>query len=292
MSQKQNKQSLADYVRFWIDDRIKEKYDYSSATSRQQDIQNFMKAHKDKIPPDQLTTKKIRDSHLPILKVQLDKAGIDPKSLGLQGQKRLRYNPKINATVIPDPQAGKVDSTPNKSALGGAQGVQGVQQGSGGIPVVIAPEVFDEKAVSAVFSALFLTFRMAIPDMELLTDDEKETLGKMWKACFNLYFSTEKWAVIGIPLIATMGIFIPKVTEGRKKGKIRKSKEEGNLKQQEVDTKNESQQKNLKTTEVTENLPIPFEKSTPKIGEQRNIIQVDPTVKPKPTLPKDTKKID
>jgi len=288
---KQEKTSLAELCRDWIKQKISTKFDYSSATNRKQDISNFISVNKGKLTQSQLKNNKIiRDSFMPILETELGNAGIDPKSLGLRvSNKKLRYNPKINATVTPDPQAGKPDSSPTgKAPVGVAPPVAGAP------PVVVAPEVFDEKAVSAVFSALFLTFRMAVPDMDLLTEEEKDTLGKMWKACFNLYFSTEKWAVIGIPLIATLGIFIPKVTEGRKKGKIRKSKEEGNEKQREIDHKNELQEKNLKTTEVTEkkeNLPIPFEKTVPKIGEQRNIIVVDPNVvvKPKPTLPKETK---
>lgn len=279
MSQQEKKQSLADLCRVWIKAKIQNKYDYSNATNRKQDIQNFITAHKGKLTQTQLKNNKtILDSFMPILQTELGNAGIDPKSLGLRVSKKIKYNPKINAKVTPDPQAGKTDSSPT-SKTPVPQGGVPVVVSPDGSPVIQVPEVFSKEAVSAVFSALFITFRLAVPDMELLTQEEKNTLGEMWKAAFNLYFSHEKWAVIGIPLIATMGIFIPKVTEGRKKGRIRKSKEEGNLKQKEIDHKNELTQ-NEKTKEVTETAPPQV--TTPKIGETSTSI----------VLPKDPKKID
>ena len=54
---------------------------------------------------------------------------------------------------------------------------------------------------------------------------------------------TENWAIIGIPFLATLGIFIPKIVEARKKKKIRESKEEGLEKQKEIDSKNEQREK-------------------------------------------------
>jgi len=66
------KQSLAELCNIWISEKVKAKFDYSSATSRQLDIQNFMKAHKSQIPPEQYKTKTIRDSFMPQLKKVFD----------------------------------------------------------------------------------------------------------------------------------------------------------------------------------------------------------------------------
>jgi len=287
------KQSLAELCNIWISEKVKAKFDYSSATARQLDIQNFMKAHKSQIAPEQFKTKTIRDSFMPQLKKVFDKFDLDPKTIGLTGKKKLKYNAGLNATVTPDPQVGKVDSSPDKPK----QLQTGVPDPNNPDQTLVVPEVFDEKAVSAVFSALFLTFRMAVPDMELLTDEEKETLGKIWKPAFNIYFSNEKWAVIGIPTLATLGIAMPKILAGRKKGKIRKSKEEGLEKQKEIDTKVDNQakeiekQKNSKTEII--NAPEPqtqtFEK--PQIGIVSSTIIPDPN-KTLPVLPKPEEKKD
>jgi len=279
----QKKQSLAELANSWITEKVKSKYDYSTATSRQQDIQNFMNANKDKISEEQFKTKTIRDSFMPQLKKVLARFNIDPKTLGLDSKKKLKYNPKINATITPDPQSGKTDESPKEKPKQIQTGVIDPNTGQ----QMVVPEVFDEQAVSAVFSALFLTFRMAVPDMELLTDEEKVTLGKLWKPCFNLYFSQEKWAVIGIPFLATLGIAMPKILEGRKKGKIRKSKEEGLNRQKEIDHKNETQQEEIdKAKKQNETKPpeiIPENK--PSIGQPSTEI----TPATPPTLPKETK---
>jgi len=232
---------LAELCHSWITDKIKSKYDFSTATSRTKDIQNFMQTNKNKISSNQFNLKNIRDSYMIQLKRVLKNMDIDPNSIGLKSKKKLKYNAGINATITPDPQAGKTDTSPDKKNMINT----GVPDPANPQVQLQVPEIFDESAVSAVFSALFLTFRLAVPDMELLTDSEKESLGKIWKPAFNMYFSNEKWAMLGIPTIATLGIALPKILEGRKKGKIRKSKEEGNLKQHEIDSKVDNQQKEI-----------------------------------------------
>jgi len=76
-------------------------------------------------------------------------------------------------------------------------------------------------------------FRLAYPDLELLTEEEKDALGKMWLPAFNRYL-TEKWAIIGIPFLATVGIFLPKIIAARKikKEKETEKKEQDQTKQQ------------------------------------------------------------
>ena len=280
----QKKQSLAELTNNWITEKVKAKYDYSTATSRQQDIQNFMQAHKSQISEEQFKLKTVRDSFIPQLKKVYNRFDIDPKSLGLD-KKKLKYNPKINSTITPDPQSGKTDTSPKEKPTG--QIKTGVIDPNTGQQMVV-PEIFDEQAVSAVFSALFLTFRLAVPDMELLTDNEKESLGKIWKPAFNMYFSNEKWAMLGIPTIATLGIALPKILEGRKKGKIRKSKEEGLLRQKEIDGKNETQQQQIDKAKK-ENQTKPPEiipENKPSIGQIST--EITPT-KTTLTLPKETK---
>ena len=275
------KPSLAFLLREWIDKKIKSKYDYSTATGRKQDVLDFIAANKDKLNKDQ-DFAKVRSSHSPILNEMLEKNGIDPKSIGKQkkGKKSLHYSNDMNkgSTITPAPQAGDVDTTP-KPATPQAGGEQLTQ------PIPAQPiQAYSVEAVSATFSAFFLTLKAAIPEMEMLTDDEKIALGEMWQPAFNLYLQNEKLAVIGIPILSTLGMFIPKMLEGRKKGKIKKSKEEGLERQKEIDLKNERKQKELEEQKIKagEKQP-PQDPEKPVIGESSSEIKVPE----KPTLPKE-----
>ena len=238
MSSPENKSSLADLLRVHVKNRLDNKFDYSLATNRKQDILDFISENKTKLNPDQQDVKKIRASMHGIIESSLKERGLHPESVGLKKNsknKKLKFNSDMNAKITPSAQAGENDTTPKKP-----------MQQDPNQPLMQMPQAYDEASVSATFSALFMTFRIAVPDIELLTDDEKTALGKMWLPAFNLYMSSEKWAVIGIPVMASLGIFLPKILEGRKKGKIRKSKEEGNLRQKEIDDKQDAQRKKFK----------------------------------------------
>jgi len=229
------KSSLADLLRNHINSQLLKKYDYSLASSRKQDILNFIESNKGTLTKEQLNIKTIRPSHNKVLDDCLKNKGIDPQTLGRKSKKP-KFMGDLNAQITPDPQAGSVDQTPKQTPTGAPvqAGVQQVQPAQ--------PIIFDEKAVSATLNAFFLMFRLGYPDLELLSTDEKESLGKVWLPAFNKYM-TENWAIIGIPFLATLGIFIPKIVEARKKKKIRESKEEGLEKQKEIDSKNEQRQK-------------------------------------------------
>lgn len=237
-NQSKPKPSLADLLRVWVKNQMDKKYDYSLATNRKLDIQNFIDSHKGQLNEQQLKINTVRSSYTPILDKEFESRGLNPSTMNrsVKGtSKKLHYNSDLNANITPSAQAGVNDTSPKKPT---PQDQQQQQQ------QIIQP-AYDEASVSATFSALFLTFRMVVPDIELLTQEEKNALGKMWLPAFNLYMSNEKWAVIGIPIMGTLGIFLPKILEGRKQGKIRKSKLEGNLRQKEIDDKNENREKEI-----------------------------------------------
>jgi hypothetical protein len=247
MVSKNQEPVLADLLKVWIKDNLSNDFDYSLASNRKQDIQDFISANQNKFKKE-LTIKSVRASHNPLLDKVLMEKGIDPKSLGRATRKNkatgLKFNSDMNAQITPSPQAGESDTTPKTQA----------QQAQQGQAIIQTPEIFSKESVSASFSGLFLTLKVAFPDLEDLTDGEKKSLGELWHGAFNLYISNEKMAVIGIPLISTLGMFIPKILSARKKTKLRKSKEEGNIRQQEVDHKVETQQENIDKIK-TENKP-------------------------------------
>ncbi len=255
------KPTLADLLRNHINDQLQKNFDYSLATNRKQDMLNFIELNKSKLEKNQ-TIDAIRPSHTRALDACLKNKGIDPQSLG-RISKKPKFMGDMKPTITPEPQAGAVDQTVKQKPTGAQVGQVGVGEIQPAQPII-----FDEKAVSATLNAFFLMFRLGYPDLELLTNDEKESLGKVWLPAFNKYM-TENWAIIGIPLLATLGIFIPKIVEARKKKKIRDSKEEGLEKQKEIDSKNEQREKSIKTN-------IEPEKSaTPEIGILQTKIQTE-----------------
>jgi len=256
------KPSLVDLLRNHINQQLQKNYDYSLASNRKQDILNFIENNKSILTKEQLNIKTIRPSHNTALDNCLKNKGIDPQSIGRKSKKP-KFMGDLNAIITPEPQAGTVDQTQKQKPQAGVTPQAGVDQ------VQAQVIIFDEKAVSATLNAFFLMFRLGYPDLELLSNEEKESLGKVWLPAFNKYM-TENWAIIGIPLLATFGIFIPKIVEARKKKKIRESKEEGLEKQKEIDSKNEQREKSIKT--VIQEKPTA---QTPEIGILKTKIETE-----------------
>ncbi len=246
--------SLADLLRAHINRQLDKNYDYSLATNRTQDIKNFIQENKSRLEKSQQNVNTIRSTMTPILDAEFIKRDKNPATMNrsTKGKKQgLKFNTDLNSEITPNPQAGEKDTSPKPKPQ-----MQDPNQ-----PIMQMPQAYNEEGVSATFSALFMTVRLAIPDVELLTKEEKDALGKMWLPAFNLYLANEKYAVLGIPILATLGIFLPKILEGRKKSKIRKSKGEGLERQKEIDTKNEDRQTEIKEIQKS-NSNNPETKST------------------------------
>ena len=203
------KKSLADLLRNHIREQLNQNYDYSLKSNRKKDIEIFIERNQKDLNKTQ-TEKTVRPSHGTILDECLKNKGIDPASLG-RVAKKPRFNSDLKPNITPEPQAGVVD-TSSKTKVTPPVGQAGVVQ-----PI---PETFDVKAVSASINSLYLMLRTVYPDLELLTDEEKESLGSLWKTAFNKYL-TDNFAEIIIPLMATFGIMAPKILEARKKKKLK-----------------------------------------------------------------------
>jgi len=221
------KKSLADLLRNHIREQLAQNYDYSLKSNRKADIEIFIQRNQKDLDKKQ-TSNTIRPSHGKILDESLKNKGIDPASLG-RVSKKPRFNSDLKPNITPEPQAGKLDSTPPPKG--------GVPVPQGGV-VQVVPETFDTKAVSASINSLYLMLRTVYPDLELLSDEEKDSLGALWKSAFNKYL-TDNFAEIIIPLMATFGIFAPKILEARKKKKERS----GIIKETVTDTQKEQVEK-------------------------------------------------
>lgn len=84
--------------------------------------------------------------------------------------------------------------------------------------------IFNEEDVAACCNAFWLMFKANYPDLELLTESEKASLGRLWLPFFKKYLS-ENWKIIGIPFFATTGLLLPKLAKARKIKSEKKEKE-------------------------------------------------------------------
>jgi len=149
------------------------------------------------------------------LKIVVKERKLNPQDYGI-GKKILRFNTDLHAQITPEPQPGAADSTPKAQTTTVTTEVP--------VTAPLPIQNFDEKGVAASFNAIFLMFRLAYPDLELLSEEEKDSLGKMWLPAFNRYL-TEKWAIIGVPFVATVGIFLPKIIKARRLKKAEEKEE-------------------------------------------------------------------
>ena len=196
--------SQADLLREWISLKLDQKYDYSLASNCQADIKSFCSSNKDR----KYQEKNVRPAHVRILNKLLIDRGIEPASIGKKS--KLKFNSELNAKITPNPVSGKVDTTKKDTTTETKQLV-----GKDGKPIqtIQAPaphnyEHFDAEGVGATFQAFIMMFRVALPEMEGLSEDEKKTLGRMWLPAFQRYL-TENWAYIGVPFLGTLGMLLP-----------------------------------------------------------------------------------
>ena len=132
---------------------------------------------------------------------------------------RISKNSDINATIKPEPQGAIIERHPidvvNEEIL--PQRSQPVQ-----IQSQVQNEHIEPESIEAVFEGIWAGLRLWWP-LDDLTKEEKKALGGMWIPAFRKYL-TEKWAIFGIPLSATLGIIMPKIANARKEARAKKMK--------------------------------------------------------------------
>lgn len=222
--------TLSDTLRNYISNKVDESYDFSLQSSRKADLDNFILINKSR----GWKSKSVRPSYHRILDETLKNKGIDLKSLNRQ-VKRPKYggDTGITAEIKPMPVSGKVETTTAPAvATSGAPRVEGQQQQQQVNPFA---QSFDAEGVGATFSAITVMFRLAYPEFETLSDIEKSSLGKMWLPFFQKYL-TENMAVIGVPLLATIGMLLPKLLKARKLNGENKIKSEIEKEKRKLDS--------------------------------------------------------
>lgn len=264
-------EGLSDKLRIHISGKLAQNFDYTNAGNRNQDMKEFIKTHNSQNPKNQIDMDNVRTTHKRVLDSQLKNKGIDPKILGRKTKKK-QFNPDMNAKITPKPQAGELEKKPQLDKTG-----KPIIQGA---PVVVQPETFDEKAVSSSINGMWLVVKAALPDLELLSDAEKDSLGALFKPMFNRYLANDK-ALLVIPFIAAAGIFLPKLAKAKK---LKSERQKAELPQDTPKTKIDTPPNepiNAPVTDYYSNVPsiIPVEKTNVPLEEE-------PKPKSKPVLPK------
>ncbi len=132
---------------------------------------------------------------------------------------RISKSSDINAIIKPEPQKLTFEKTPVE--IVNEEIIQHSFQPSQNQPQ-IQNEHIEPTSIEAVFEGLWAGLRLWWP-LDDLTKEEKESLGSMWLPAFRKYL-TEKWAIFGIPLSATLGIIMPKIVNARKESSDKKKK--------------------------------------------------------------------
>jgi len=132
---------------------------------------------------------------------------------------RISKSSDINATIKPEPQ--KLTFEKNSIEIVNEEIIQQSSQPAQNQPQILNEHI-EPTSIEAVFEGLWAGLRLWWP-LDDLTKEEKESLGNMWLPAFRKYL-TEKWAIFGIPLSATLGIIMPKIANARKEARDKKKK--------------------------------------------------------------------
>lgn len=243
--------SASDLLREHINKKLDEKYDYSTKPNRTADIKEAAEKY-----PELKKLSSLPASHNKILKQCLKNHGIDSRTMGLN-KKIVKFHSDMIPEITPQPQPSNPNQ--NKPPVLASKAQYQLDDkgkpvlGQDGKPILLEQRVnynnFDAEGVGATFQALFVVLRMTIPEIEMLTDREKESLGKMWLPAFQRYLS-ENWQIIGIPTLATLAMIIPKVSDGRKKKKKREELEEKQEAEKDNQRRCEHCNKTFKKSEI------------------------------------------
>ena len=189
-------------------------YDFTSKSNRKKAREGFINTYK-------LDPKKGADIWNHVFRKFLKKNRLKREDF-LETRFRRPQFSDLKAVIKPVPQGSIFEKHPVEIVN------EEIQQQQSSQPVQEQPQIRNEHiepaAVEAAFEGLWTIPKLWWP-LESLTKEEKEALGRMWLPAFRKYLS-EHLAYIGLPLLATIGIFGKHVKEARDKRKAEQENEE------------------------------------------------------------------
>ena len=209
--------SQADLLREWIEKKFSENYDYSKSSYKKNDRIAFCKEH----PELNLTESKVRKHFDKILDEVAKLKGKTPQDIG---KKVPKANPKMvqaqsdmNATIQGVPQAefvgGPQVQQPTQAAPGQSQPNQ----------PYINPNMSVE-SVGALVQGGMAGIKAVLPDLELLSDEEKLAAGQILLPPMQR-IQDERIQLYVLPLLGLFGIIGPKIGKALNKRRERKARE-------------------------------------------------------------------
>jgi len=196
-------------------------YDFSSKSNRKKARQGFIDTYK-------LDQKKASDLWNHAFPKFLRKNKLKKEDY-LETRFRIPQDSDLKAVIKPVPQELIFEKHPVEIVS------EEIQQKQSSQPVQEQPQIRNEHiesaAVEAAFEGLWTIPKLWWP-LESLTKEEKEALGRMWLPAFRKYLS-EHLAYIGLPLLATTGIFGKHIKEARDKKKEKDAEQEKSKKSNE-----------------------------------------------------------
>ena len=189
-------------------------YDFTSKSNRKKAREGFINTYK-------LDSKKGADIWNHVFRKFLRKNRLKREDFLETRFRRTQFS-DLKAVIKPEPQYPIIEKHPVEIVN------EEIQQQQSSQPVQDQPQIKNEHIEPAAVEAAIEGF-WTIPKLwwplESLTKEEKEALGRMWLPAFRKYLS-EHLAYIGLPLLATIGIFGKHIKEARDKRKSEQENEE------------------------------------------------------------------
>ena len=213
--------SQADLLREWIEKRISEDYDYSKTSYKKNDRITFCKAY----PELNTSEAKIRKHYDKILKEVGPQKGKTPAEMGIKKPKvnpaMLNSSSDMNGIIEPRPQAEILQpNSPNQTQIPDQPGMNPPGQ-----PYVNPNMTID--SVGALCQGGMAGIKAILPDLELLDDEEKKSIGAILLPPLSR-IQDERIQLYLLPILGVLGIIGPKIAKAiksKKQKNLQKKKE-------------------------------------------------------------------
>jgi len=214
MSQTDEPKSKAELIAEHLNKQLDAKVDLTSLEGRKKDFVLLSQNNKD--------TTFTKPQYLDVLKRILKKRNLDPKAFGLTSKTPtfVRKTSDMKTTLEAHPS--KISQKQEKSK--DTREIIKMETSTTADQEEIR-EVMDEvrinyteKNVAVTIKAIYNVLKIRYPEIESLTDEEKEILGELWLPAFQKYFA-DKYFILIIPFISTLSIITPKIHKAKKKAK-------------------------------------------------------------------------
>lgn len=228
-----------DELRDHLRTKVEQKFDFTLPQNKKQDLEEYCSKRK-------LNPSKVRFAYRLMLKEILEEYEIDPISVGFGKNKRREHwkklNQKFNPPEIKKPTIQTEASGQNlilQNPPITEEQKQEYEEIETKVEEIKKVYVFTDESLKQFWLGIWTLFQIKWKLMENLSDQEAKTLATLWRPFFQKYIS-EKFILLGIPSIVTIGIFgkhILQALRERKKIENKDEKKSDNKSQKKPDNK-------------------------------------------------------